>query len=438
MPYANGRIYVDTSVTPNLGVCIADVQKACPVTIKRTVNGATESRSSSDLGVLCGGYKGMTVPDNAGGANWQVASRVDINMWARYKPETPVYINTTYGLKPITLNERRQNGYSIYINQASVFGSISRLVTDLRDNGGTLAKGYFVYRMPTGGSASPYRLTDFENYWKSAPQPIRAPYNPTDRVFVKSNGDVDVYYYVELNGSEYGLGLTDLRLSSDANQIGEYYFGILLYDPSGSGYYAATQTTKMKNSTTGDLLGVTIPGLPQLEKTYQMVPFIATLPITNASASYSGSIYPMAFASQEIMTRLESRLVIVSTNVYVLYSEIDQEGSNFKVYMDCSIVNQTDGVYHFRTGNGESYIELGHQGLGLYRRETVSKSIDAPANRTTQGYWEVINTGMYAAYKDFIRNGDTNVHIVYDRYNESGYVYSGIVEMRSGHAYNPF
>ena len=87
MPIQDGkRIIVDTSTDPDTGVAIADIQRLVPVTISRTVNGSTERRSSSDLGVLCGGQVGDTVPDNQGGQAWQITSRIDINMWAKFKP----------------------------------------------------------------------------------------------------------------------------------------------------------------------------------------------------------------------------------------------------------------------------------------------------------------------------------------------------------------
>jgi hypothetical protein len=54
MAYANGIPYIDTSVTPNIGVSIYDVQRAL-------------GTSECDLGSLC-------THDN-------------INKWARYKPE---------------------------------------------------------------------------------------------------------------------------------------------------------------------------------------------------------------------------------------------------------------------------------------------------------------------------------------------------------------
>ena len=69
MSYANGVIYIDTSVTPNIGVSWYDVQRAL-------------GTSETDEGTLC--------------------TRPNINKWARYKPEraagpTPLLHGSIYG-----------------------------------------------------------------------------------------------------------------------------------------------------------------------------------------------------------------------------------------------------------------------------------------------------------------------------------------------------
>lgn len=82
--YSNGRIYVDTSVTPNVGVSIGDLQRCFAVVIKATINGQTVRRLSGDLGVICSKKTGDTF--TVDGVTWRVESRAEINPWARYKP----------------------------------------------------------------------------------------------------------------------------------------------------------------------------------------------------------------------------------------------------------------------------------------------------------------------------------------------------------------
>lgn len=78
--------YNKTTGVISAPVSIADIQSAVPVTLKRTVNGVEEKRSSADLGVLIGSKVGDTVRDNAGGTAWTVSARIEINMWSKFKP----------------------------------------------------------------------------------------------------------------------------------------------------------------------------------------------------------------------------------------------------------------------------------------------------------------------------------------------------------------
>lgn len=163
MAYEDGLIFVDTTTTPNRGVEIADLQKAVPVTIKRVVNGVTEAKSSSDLGVLCSATVGTRVDDNAGGTQWIVTSRVNINPMAKYKP---VRYNK---LSPLTDAEFRSTNYGLSIG--SIFNASdtnpNNTWTYLKPRG--KAPNPATYDQPTD---EPYRLTDFKNYDRKACPPF--------------------------------------------------------------------------------------------------------------------------------------------------------------------------------------------------------------------------------------------------------------------------
>lgn len=380
--------YTDGKIT-STGVSIYDVQKAL-------------GTNECDLGSLC--------------------KHVNINMWARYKPETAVTGLTTYGLGAITLQQRSLNGYGIEARTNQGYGSISTLVTALR--AGTAATP-FTYKKPYGTSASPYRLTDFADYWHNAPAPIRAPYNPTDKLAVTQQGTAQPFFYVELTGSSHGLGLKDLRLQSDSNQLGEYYFGILLYN--GSTYSAATQTNKMKNNTAGELIGVTLTGLPQVATTYQMIPFFSTQPFASASDTGAKTIYPMQFAGQEIETSLEAKYVLISTWVYVWSNDMST------LRMRYSVVNRISDAWTFTTqpygtSSSPSYVEIGNSSQqGTYLRESINVSASCPAGVETTAD-VVIKSNLLSAQQDFIRNGDTRVHIEASNYNGM-FTYDDIVQI---------
>ena len=384
MSYVNGRIYVDTSKTPNEGVGIYDVQRAL-------------STSRHDVGELC-------THDN-------------INMWARYKPETPVTGLVTYGVQPITLQQRTLNGYSIRALQNQQYGNLSSLVSDLRNGN---ARNPFTYMKPTGGASSPYRLTDFENYWHGAPCPITFPYNPTDQLAVTNTGALQLYYYVSEQGSAYGLGLADLRLQNDSQDLSSYYFGILIYNANN--YYAGTQSSPMgRGSAEG--LDVTLTGVSQTPAKYTMIPFFATQPIANQSSSFVGSIYPMIFAKGEIQTASEVQYFAISVWVYVWSNDMGT------VRLRYSVVNRTSASRNFNTGTSyQSYFTIGNPSLsGTYLRDSIEVVVPCAAGSDASGDI-VLRTNLLSAQQDFIRNGDTNFYIQAAQFNGT-YTKSGIIEI---------
>lgn len=388
MPNSNGRIYVDTTVTPNLGVSVADVQ---------TVLGET---SENDVGRLC--------------------THSAINMWARYKPETAVTGLTSFGITPITLQQRTLNSFSIETKVNAGVSSVSTLVDRLR--AGT-QQDCFIYKKPFGTPTSPYRISDFNNYWHNAPCPIRAPYNTTDTLGVTSQGKLQLYYYVDVTGSDYGLGLKDLRFQNDTQQLSSYYFGILIYN--NSTYAAATQDHVM-GTAQQEGLDVTLTGVPQTTATYTMVPFFSTQPIASANDSFVGTIYPMIWASQNINVVAESQYIQIDTWAFVW--DNDMQTVRFKY----SVVNRTSGVQTFNTeayGASTSYIEVGDYSLTqtLYQRWPVQVNVSVPAGEEVSGE-VVIASNLLSAQADLIRNGDSKFYIQAHQFNGQ-YVNSGIIEI---------
>lgn len=354
--------------------------------------------NSGDLGTLC--------------------TDTNINMWAKYKPETAVTGLATFGVQNITLQQRTLNGFGIEAKTSSGAGSISALVDRLR--AGT-QQDCFTYKKPFGTYASPFRITDFDKYWHNAPCPITAPYNPTDILGVTQQGTLQLYYYVDIQGSEYGLGLKDLRIQSDSQQLSNYYFGILIYN--NNTYAAATQDHVM-GSTQQEGLDVTLTGVPQATATYQMVPFFATRPFASASESGTGTIYPMIWASQEIHTAAEAQYILISTWGFVW--DNDMQTIRFKY----SVVNRTSGAFTFNTqtyGASTSYIEVGYQGDTFYQRWPVQINVSVPAGSDVSNE-VVIASNIYAAQAEMIRNGDSKVYIRAAQFNGQ-YTYNDIIQI---------
>ena len=59
---------------------IADLQRVVPVTIQRS----STTKLSGDIGTIACSVAGDSVPDDAGGSNWTVLARVDINRYESF------------------------------------------------------------------------------------------------------------------------------------------------------------------------------------------------------------------------------------------------------------------------------------------------------------------------------------------------------------------
>jgi hypothetical protein len=155
-----------------------------------------------------------------------------------------------------------------------------------------------------------------------------------------------------------------------------------------------------------------------------MVPFFATQPITSASSSFVGTIYPMIWASQEIHTATEAQYVVIDTWGFVWDNDMKT------VRFMYSVVNRTSGAFTFNTetyGASTSYIEVGYQGQAMYQRWPVQINVSVPANSEAHDT-VVIAQNLYEAQADLIRNGDSKVYISAAQYN-GRYTYNDIIQV---------
>ena len=165
MPHNNGIVYVDTTVTPNLGVSVEDVR-------------AVLNLNSGDVGTLCG------------------SSNNNVNKWAKHKPI--VYANA---IAPLTDAQFKEKNYGLTIPD-SLTGSYTK-IDDVILN----AEDAYVYTKPSGQMASPFRLTDFNKYSHSVKAPING-FPAT--VYISSNVNTYVLNFPINQSTDYAIGLTDL------------------------------------------------------------------------------------------------------------------------------------------------------------------------------------------------------------------------------------
>ncbi|MBQ3700837.1 MAG: hypothetical protein II886_13185 [Prevotella sp.] len=179
MAYSNGTITAPVSV--------ADVQKAVPVILTTTLNGVTYRRLSGDVGLLCSAQDGdtisgkLTIGSTTYNVTWTVRRSADINKWAKFKPVKVAKIgrltyseiaDAKFGLVPALntiLKTFGDGSGGANVTDSTVLENILNANLD------------WTYNRPTGGTNSPYRLTDFYapadndggyGYYHDTPQPM--------------------------------------------------------------------------------------------------------------------------------------------------------------------------------------------------------------------------------------------------------------------------
>ena len=169
MAYVNYRVIAPVS--------IYDLQRCVTVTLRRIVEGVTQTKIAGSLGLIISANVGDTVPDSDGDGSWTVISRVPINMWARYKPiryecigpvsfatrKNLTYdgVSTPFGVLPPWCGEYRiESGGTVYHDVMN--GKVWSII----GTGGSVDNGWHYMapqgdRTPQGGFKEFNRITDF-------------------------------------------------------------------------------------------------------------------------------------------------------------------------------------------------------------------------------------------------------------------------------------
>lgn len=226
MSYANGRIYVDTSKTPNEGVGIYDVQRAL-------------STNRQDLGELC--------------------THQNINIWAKFKP---IYHTGVAALKN---SQRHDNSHSVpgYTISWGIKKPSSVAWASYINAQGVVQSGLWGYDKPTGGTASPYRLTDYaevndsgvvtgHGYDRNAKPPIQfilpsestmnVPYTPQSG----KSGSILMFMFTFQNGVVGWSSNTCLSLGDVFSDVLDYYPTVILTCYSGGRVYEYSKSGDSK------------------------------------------------------------------------------------------------------------------------------------------------------------------------------------------------
>lgn len=165
------------------------------------------------------------------------------NKWSRYKPvnwpnELFIYFVNENWWKgedgKCGLNIRTYNG-------PGSFNIVDSFLYNLKKGGIK-----WDYLAPTGGMESPFRFTDFKNYYHEAIMPIGE--IGDEQYYLDVNGNITIQFELTVSDDNlYNLTLSDITI--EGVKLSEYYLGVLLYNESES-YALAGSVNKMG---TGDL-----------------------------------------------------------------------------------------------------------------------------------------------------------------------------------------
>ena len=263
MAYANGKIYIDTESTPNIGVSIYDIQQALGIAARNDIGGIITYAEAHDL----------------------------MNEYAKYKPFRDSSHNPTAEV-------RKSKNYGLYIPYYRLIGT---MVGDIINNRWTNAENYDALRTPwgweapRGGGQTPkewFRVLDFNGYNANA-QPMAGQVSSPVLVPVNDNSASFLFPYhydpldiapsdiVEPGGlfstARY-LGVC-LFTGTGANQRKVYTFGavgnydsesihslIASWNPASPGLYNACLFISDREIEVGDsdTNGAYIPILPSI------------------------------------------------------------------------------------------------------------------------------------------------------------------------------
>ena len=203
MAHTTNRIYIDTSVTPNVGVSIADIQ-------------AVVGSSRNDIGGLI-----------VNGA---------IKEWAKYKPTRANGKNPTDWWKGEvkSIYGSATGGYTFGFS-LSEYSTLAAMKTAM--DGGNFG---WVYEKPRGASYGAngeyFRFLDFNGYINNATTPFDR-FGLADEEFPTID-TYPAYLYVDFTRTDGSLGAGDFTLFDD------WYFGVAVYG-GGSGQLVGKGTSSV-------------------------------------------------------------------------------------------------------------------------------------------------------------------------------------------------
>lgn len=256
---------------------IIPVSPVHEIDVRDTLN-ANGSSVNDTWASLCGN------PNNNGNSKHKPV-RLNVNFCQDHDPNGANYVKdwwkSTDGLCGFNLNAAKASGWSTLVS--------------LYDGG----QNGWVYQPPQGGTAQPYRITDFAGYYPAA-RPLSHGFSAPATVYkTQTSASAAMALPIE---SEHSLTWRDF------DTLKNYYFGVLLWR-SASDYRRVTASETLAND------GSTVtfnPSLLTSGATYTVYPFICSVPYTSESANDKAmTIYTVPNVEPSLMEVKSSAIIIL-------------------------------------------------------------------------------------------------------------------------------
>jgi len=307
---------------------------------------------------------------------------LNINKWSKWKPVRHGSVN------PITEAQLRSTNYGISL---PIYDSINDLINGIS---GVTGSSYptWQYLKPSGGLPSPYRLSDFNNYDKSAMIPFGL-FGVTQQVNKTGSDSIVMGIIGFTDGTPTRIGLDDF-------DFGDRQFA-MIYRPVGSTTYKTVIAPKGQFSVDLDVV------TEDLELGF----YEAFLCMTNNSGNFTGGILGFeGHPKPDILTgdmifAVVSQTVIVS--VTAIYDTVNRNNVIIQVwaYNDTVVpVSLLSCVLQVRNSQNECdstiqqnevYRNIGNKTAAI--GETLIHSETITINRDFYPMWKVCwrNSGAY-------------------------------------------
>lgn len=256
---------------------IIPVSPVHEIDVRDTLN-ANGSSVNDTWASLCGN------PNNNGNSKHKPV-RLNVNFCQDHNPSGANYVKdwwkSTDGLCGFNLDKAKASGWSTLVS--------------LYDGG----QNGWIYQPPQGGTAQPYRITDFAGYYPAA-RPLSHGFSAPVTVYkTQTSASAAMALPIE---SEHSLTWRDF------DTLKNYYFGVLLWR-SASDYRRVTASETLAND------GATVtfnPSLLTAGATYTVYPFICSEAYTSESANDKAmTIYTVPNVQPSLMEVKSSAVIIL-------------------------------------------------------------------------------------------------------------------------------